>query len=65
MEMYAESFDNAGALDKLEGFASFHGPDYYSLPRNTGTITPLLQKRGVLSVNTGPIASRSGAASSV
>ena len=39
MEMYAEAFDNAGALDKLEGFASFHGPDFYDLPRNTGTIT--------------------------
>ena len=39
MEMYAEAFDNAGAHDKLEGFASFHGPDFYSLPRNTGTIT--------------------------
>ena len=39
MEMYAEAFDNAGALDKLEGFASFHGPDFYNLPRNTGTIT--------------------------
>ena len=33
------AFDNAGALDKLEGFASFHGPDFYNLPRNTGTIT--------------------------
>ncbi|WP_243019859.1 dihydroorotase [Simplicispira sedimenti] len=39
MEMYAEAFDNAGALDKLEGFASFHGPDFYGLPRNQGTIT--------------------------
>ena len=39
IEMYAEAFDKAGALDKLEGFASFHGPDFYSLPRNTGTIT--------------------------
>ena len=39
IEMYAEAFDNAGALDRLEGFASFHGPDFYSLPRNTGTIT--------------------------
>ena len=39
IEMYAEAFDNAGALGKLEGFASFHGPDFYSLPRNTGTIT--------------------------
>ncbi|WP_082498032.1 dihydroorotase [Pseudorhodoferax sp. Leaf267] len=39
IEMYAEAFDNAGALDKLEGFASFHGADFYGLPRNTGTIT--------------------------
>ena len=39
IEMYAEAFDKAGALDKLEGFASFHGPDFYSLPRNTSTIT--------------------------
>ncbi|HEY8356038.1 MAG TPA: dihydroorotase [Ramlibacter sp.] len=39
MELYAEAFDNAGALDKLEGFASFHGADFYGLPRNTGTLT--------------------------
>ncbi len=39
MELYAEAFDNAGALDKLEGFASFHGPDFYGLPRNSGTVT--------------------------
>ena len=39
MEMYAEAFEAAGALDKLEGFASFHGADFYGLPRNTGTIT--------------------------
>ena len=39
IEMYAEAFDNAGALDKLETFASFHGADFYGLPRNTGTIT--------------------------
>ncbi len=39
IEMYAEAFDNVGALDQLEGFASFHGPDFYSLPRNTGTVT--------------------------
>ena len=39
MEMYAEAFDAAGALDQLEGFASFHGADFYGLPRNTGTIT--------------------------
>jgi dihydroorotase len=32
-------FDDLGALDKLEGFASFHGADFYGLPRNTGTVT--------------------------
>ncbi len=39
MELYAEAFDQAGALDKLEGFASFHGADFYGLPRNSGSIT--------------------------
>jgi dihydroorotase len=39
LEMYAEAFDKAGALDKLEGFASFHGADFYGLPRNQGTVT--------------------------
>jgi dihydroorotase len=39
MELYAQAFDAAGALDKLEGFASFFGADFYSLPRNNGTIT--------------------------
>jgi dihydroorotase len=39
LELYAEAFDNAGALDKLEGFASFHGPDFYGLPRNSDTVT--------------------------
>ena len=39
IELYAEAFENAGALDKLEGFASFHGADYYGLPRNTDTVT--------------------------
>ncbi len=39
MEMYAEAFEAAGALDKLEGFASFYGADFYGLPRNTDTIT--------------------------
>ena len=39
MELYAQAFDAAGALDKLEGFASFFGTDFYGLPRNTGTIT--------------------------
>ncbi|HJV81114.1 dihydroorotase [Noviherbaspirillum sp.] len=39
MELYAQAFDQAGALDKLEAFASFNGPAFYGLPRNTGTIT--------------------------
>jgi len=39
IEMYAEAFDSVGALDRLEGFASFHGPDFYDLPRNTDRIT--------------------------
>jgi dihydroorotase len=39
LELYAEVFDAAGALDKLEGFASFHGADFYGLPRNRGTVT--------------------------
>lgn len=38
IEFYAEAFEAAGALDKLEGFASFYGPDFYNLPRNTGKI---------------------------
>ena len=39
MELYAHAFDQAGALDKLEGFASIHGPAFYKLPRNSGTMT--------------------------
>ena len=39
MELYAEAFDAAGALDRLEGFASFNGADFYGLARNAGTIT--------------------------
>ena len=39
IELYAEAFEAAGALDKLEGFASFYGADYYGLPRNTETLT--------------------------
>ncbi len=39
IEMYAEVFDQAEALDKLEGFASFFGADFYGLPRNTDRIT--------------------------
>ena len=43
MELYAEIFEQANALHKLEGFASFYGADFYRLPRNIGTIT--LQKQ--------------------
>lgn len=39
IELYAEAFEEAGALDKLEGFASFYGADFYGLPRNTEQIT--------------------------
>ncbi len=39
IELYAEVFDQAGALDKLEGFASFFGADFYNLPRNSKSIT--------------------------
>lgn len=39
LELYAEAFELAGALERLEGFASFYGPDFYGLPRNTEHIT--------------------------
>lgn len=39
IELYAEAFDAVGALDKLEGFASRYGPDFYGLPRNSSQIT--------------------------
>jgi dihydroorotase len=39
IELYAEAFDAAGALDKLDAFASRHGADFYRLPRNRGTLT--------------------------
>ncbi|MFZ5594428.1 MAG: dihydroorotase [Pseudomonadota bacterium] len=39
IELYTEVFEQAGTLDKLEAFASFHGPDFYRLPRNHGHIT--------------------------
>jgi dihydroorotase len=39
MELYTQAFADAGALDKLEAFASFNGPAFYGLPRNEGTIT--------------------------
>lgn len=39
IELYAEAFESVGALDKLEGFSSFHGPDFYQLPRHRDSIT--------------------------
>lgn len=39
LELYAMAFEAAGKLDRLEGFASFFGADFYGLPRNTGTVT--------------------------
>jgi dihydroorotase len=39
IELYAEAFEEAEALDKLEGFASFHGADFYGLPRNSQRLT--------------------------
>ncbi len=39
IELYASAFEQAGALDRLEAFASFNGPDFYRLPRNAGRIT--------------------------
>ena len=39
LELYAEAFERAGALERLEAFASFNGPDFYRLPRNAGRVT--------------------------
>lgn len=47
LELYTEAFESAGALDKLEAFASLHGPDFYGLPRNTKTLTLLRQPTSV------------------
>lgn len=44
IEFYAEVFEAAGALGRLEGFASFFGADFYRLPRNTTTITLIKQR---------------------
>ena len=45
LELYAEAFEAAGALDKLEAFASFYGADFYGLPRNTGHVTLVREPR--------------------
>ena len=39
VELYAQAFEAAGAVERLEAFAAFHGADFYGLPRNTGTLT--------------------------
>jgi len=38
LELYAAAFEEAGALDKLEAFASFYGADFYGMQRNSGTV---------------------------
>lgn len=43
IELYAEVFEQAGAIEQLEAFASFYGPDFYGLPRNQGQITLIKQ----------------------
>lgn len=43
MPLYAGAFEQAGALSRLEGFASIHGPAFYGLPRNAGTLTLVRQ----------------------
>ena len=45
--LYAEAFESVGKLDKLEGFASFYGPDFYALPRNTKKITLVKQAQSI------------------
>jgi dihydroorotase len=45
--LYAEAFESVGKLDKLEGFASFFGPDFYSLPRNSKTVTLVKQPQSI------------------
>jgi dihydroorotase len=45
--LYAEAFESIGKLDKLEGFASFFGPDFYTLPRNTKKITLVKQAQSI------------------
>ncbi|KAK9840252.1 hypothetical protein WJX74_006207 [Apatococcus lobatus] len=62
MEAYAMAFESVGALDKLEGFASFHGPDFYGLPRNNSTLTLLKEEKTV--PNSCLLGSRAAAGSS-
>jgi len=55
IELYAEAFEAAGALDKLEDFASHFGPDFYGLPRNTDTITLVKESHAVSARHDGGI----------
>lgn len=55
MPLYAEVFDQANALDRLEGFASHFGPDFYNLPRNTGKL--ILKRQAQQIPNEFPIGS--------
>ena len=50
--LYAEAFEDAGALDRLEAFASFHGPAFYRLPRNQDRVTLLRETWTLPSVET-------------
>ena len=52
LELYAEVFEQAGALDRLEAFAGFHGPDFYGLPRNSDSVT-LIQESWPVPVEIG------------
>lgn len=47
LPLYAEAFEDAGALARLEGFASFYGADFYGLPRNTETVTLVRREQTV------------------
>jgi dihydroorotase len=47
LELYAEAFDSVDALDKLEGFASFFGADFYGLPRNRGSVALVRERHSV------------------
>ncbi len=55
IELYAEAFEAAGALDRLEGFASHFGPDFYGLPRNTESLTLLRDSHTVPAGHAGGI----------
>lgn len=47
IELYAEAFEDVGALDRLEAFASFHGADFYGVPRHADTITLRRENRSI------------------